>query len=84
MSKTTDRKRETESQEEEGSRGRIVPPSEADIPEDANVVDLRNERNWMRPPRGDGSKAPSEMDEDELEDANRELDEMLEELEDDS
>lgn len=84
MSKTTDRESDTESEEESGSKSRIVPPSEVDIPEDANVVDLRDEPDWMRPPDGEGDKPVSQMDDDELEEFNRKLEQMLADAEDES
>jgi hypothetical protein len=80
MSKTTDREPDAENEEESGSESRIVPPSEIDIPEDANVVDLRDEPDWMRPPDGEGDKPVSQMDDDELEEFNEKLERMLEEI----
>ena len=84
MSKTTNREPDAESEEESGSKSRIVSPSEVDIPKDANVVDLRDKSDWMRPPDGEGDKPISQMDDEELKAFEEKLDEMLADTEDES
>lgn len=82
MSETTKRERKSDEEEDASIEGEVL-PADADIPEDANVVDLRNSPNWMQPRPDDEQYTPvSEMSDDELEEFNEKLERMLAEAED--
>lgn len=81
MSGTTKKREPDDEEEETPIEGEILPP-DADIPDDAIVVDLRNSPNWMQPRPDEEKYTPvSEMSDEELDEFNQELEQMLEESE---
>ena len=90
MSNATEKrnkKRERESESDDSVGGGRYAKGEIEIPDDAGGVDLRESdhaHDWMRREPGEEQQTPfSEMDDDELEEFEKQLDRMLED-EDDS